>query len=86
MNDFITELPRQKIRKEVYSRMAFAYERGEFYFNTMKFSLSGGNIFSCRPTHKFLQARRIYIHYQNEYQKNQNLPLSGNRKKSNYWI
>jgi hypothetical protein len=25
---------------------------------------------------KFLQARRIYIHYQNEYQQKQNLPLS----------
>ena len=86
MNEYITELPRQKIRKEVHSRMNFAYDRGLHYYNTIKFSISGGNIFSCRATHKFMQARRIYIHYQNEFQRNQNLPLSGNRKKANYWV
>jgi hypothetical protein len=73
---YITELPRQKIRKEIYSRMSFAYAQGERYYKIAGYSLSSGNIFSCRATAKFLQARRIYIHYQNEFQKKQNLPLS----------
>lgn len=76
MDGFIMESPRQKIRKEIHSRMTFAYERGEHYYNAMSHVLKGGNIFSSRSTKKFLQARRIYIHYQNEYQNKQNLPLS----------
>jgi hypothetical protein len=86
MNDYIQDKPRQTIRKEVYTRMNFAYERGAHYYETIQFSMKGGNIFSCRATNKFLQARRIYIHYQNEFQRNQNLPLSGNRKIANYWV
>jgi len=74
--DYIKDPPRIKIRTEVHRRCTFAYERGEHYYNAMKHVLSGGNIFSSRATQKFLQARRIYTHYQNEYQRNQNLPLS----------
>lgn len=73
---YIQDAPRKKIRKEVHTRCSFAYERGLHYYSAMKHVLSGGNIFSSRATQKFLQARRIYIHYQNEFQIKQNLPLS----------
>ncbi len=67
---------RQKIRKEVHSRQSFAYSKGEEWFTKIQNSLRSGNIFSCKATEKWLQARRIYIHYQNEFQINQELPLS----------
>lgn len=76
MSDLIVEKSRQKTRPEIHKRMTFAYESGEHYYKAMGHSLKGGNVFSCRSTKKFLQARRIYIHYQNEFQTNQNLPLS----------
>lgn len=64
------------IRPELHRRMSFAYERGEYYFKAIGHAVKGGNIFSCRASIKWLQARRIYLHYQNEYQLKQNLPLS----------
>lgn len=73
---YITNAPSIKIRPEVHTRMSFAYQRGEYYYNAMKHVLNGGNVFSSRTTRKFLQARRIYIHYENEFQLKQNLPLS----------
>lgn len=76
MSEYIIDHPRQKIRPEIHRRMTFAYERGEHYYNAMHHVLKGGNIFSSRPTKKFLQARRVYIHYQNEFQTKQNLSLS----------
>lgn len=76
MSNYIIDPPRQKIRPEIHRRMSFAYERGEHYYKATGFALKGGNIFSCRATHKWLQARRIYIHYQNEFQTKQNLPKS----------
>ncbi len=66
----------KKIRKEVYSRQKFAYEKGLFYYDKIKHVKDTGNVFSCKSTLKFLQARRIYIHYTNEFQINQELPLS----------
>lgn len=64
------------IRTEVHTRQTFAYERAEYWLKRVNSALKGGNTFTCRATKKFLQARRIYIHYMNEYQIDQNLPLS----------
>lgn len=75
-NEYIIDPKRLKIRPEIHRRMSFAYERGEHYYKAIGHALKGGNIFSCRATKKWLQARRIYIHYQNEFQNKQNLPLS----------
>jgi hypothetical protein len=63
-------------RKEIHTRGSFAYEQGKKWYKNIQHSFDSGNIFSCRATQKYLQARRIYIHYQNEFQLNNNLPLS----------
>lgn len=66
-----------KVRKEVHTRTRFAHDISIIWFNKMGHSIkSGGNVMSCKATKKFLQARRIYIHYTNEYQLCQRLPLS----------
>lgn len=65
-----------KVRKEVHTRTTFAYEAGVEWFLKINNVVKSGNIFSSRATRKYLQARRIYIHYQNEYQRCQNLTLS----------
>lgn len=65
-----------KVRKEVHIRRSFAEEQGKKWYKTMQHSLNSGNIFTCRAAYKYLQARRIYVHYCNEYQLNQNLPLT----------
>ena len=58
------------VRKEIHTRTIFANERGLYYFNKIIQARipETGNIFSCKYMKKFLQARRIYIHYTNEYQ------------------
>lgn len=66
----------KNIRKECHTRTTFAYSQGLFWFKRIDNSAKSGNIFSCKATKKFLQARKIYIHYQNEFQKNQDLILS----------
>lgn len=76
MSDYIVDKPKDYIRPEVHRRASFAVERAEFYYKSMGYALKGGNVLSCRSTRKFLQARRIYIHYLNEFQTKQNLPLS----------
>lgn len=65
-----------KIRKEVYTRTGFAYEQAEFWLKRINTASKGGNILTCKWIRKFLQARKIYIHYTNEFQINQNLPLA----------
>lgn len=65
-----------KVRKEVHSRQSFAYERAEYWLKRINAAQRGGNILTCKWTTKFMQARRIYIHYANEFQIAQNLPLS----------
>lgn len=72
----VLEGNRSKVRKEVHSRMTFAYNCGAFWFNKIGHILKSGNIFSSKDTHKWIQSRRIYIHYQNEFQRCKNLPLS----------
>lgn len=64
------------IRKEIYSRSNFAYSQGVFWYKKIGNSLSSGNIMTCKAALKYQQARRIFIHYSNEFQNNQNLPLS----------
>ena len=66
------------IRKEVHSRSQFSLKIGQYYFNKIvkEDILNKGNILSCFYMQKFSQARRIYIHYTNEYQNIQKLPLS----------
>lgn len=64
------------IRKEVYSRQRFALEQGIKLYDKMGHSLKSGNIFTCKSAIKYQQARRIYVHYANEFQINQDLPLS----------
>jgi len=73
---YIQDAPRIKIRPDIHRRQSFAYERGLHYFKKITYEVVSGNIFSCKATKKWLQARRIYIHYANEFQRNQNLPLS----------
>lgn len=68
--------PISPIRKEVHSRQTFAYSAAERWLKTINHNKNGGNILMGKATHKFLQARRIYIHYANEFQRNQCLPLS----------
>lgn len=74
--DSVIEGNKIKPRKECYTRQTFAYEKGLHWFSKIQHQVRAGNIFSCKATIKWLQARRIYIHYQNEFQKNQLLPLS----------
>lgn len=65
-----------KVRNEVHTRRSFAEDRGRYYYDKMQHVLKSGNIFTSKSTMKFLQARRIYIHYVNEYQRCQGLPFS----------
>ena len=64
------------VRKEVYTRTTFAYGKAEYWLKRVNSASQGGNILTCVWVNKFLQARRIYIHYTNEFQLNQKLPLS----------
>jgi len=66
----------QPVRKEAHSRRSFAEDKGRFYYEKMKHILNNGNIFNAKATMKYLQARRIYVHYTNEYQQCQGLPLT----------
>lgn len=66
-----------KVRREVHTRTAFAYDKALFYFDkTAKQDRKSVNVCSCKTMKKYLQARRIYIHYTNEYQISQGLPLT----------
>ncbi len=64
------------VRKEVHTRMSFAYNKGCYYYKLLEQPAKSGNLFTCRVMHKLLKARRIYVHYQNEYQRCQGLKLS----------
>jgi hypothetical protein len=64
------------IIKEVHRRQSFAYNSANKWLRQINHNVSGGNILTGKATRKFLQARRIYIHYANEFQKHQNLPFS----------
>lgn len=64
------------IRKEIHTGSTFAFDEGKKYYETMKHSLNSGNIFTCKAALKYQQARRIYIHYCNQFQIKQGLPLS----------
>jgi len=63
-------------RKEEHTRTRFAYERGLYWYEKVKNSISSGNVMTCKAMLKFLQARRIYVHYTNEYQIKAGLPLT----------
>ncbi len=67
---------RERIRKEIHTRTTFAYEQGLQWYATMQHSVRSGNVFTCRAALKYQQARRIYIHYCNEFQRKQLLPFS----------
>ena len=64
------------IRKEIHTRSSFAFEEGNRYYKAMKHIQESGNVFTSKATRKFLQARRIYVHYCNEYQSKQDLILT----------
>lgn len=68
--------PQLKVRKEVHTRQAFAYVKAEYWLERINNAVKGGNILTCKWTSKFLQARRIYIHYANEFQLATGLPLA----------
>lgn len=63
------------VKKETHTRCTFAYERAEYWLKRINANQRGGNIISGKATYKFLQAYRIYVHYNQEYQKYFNLPL-----------
>lgn len=67
-----------KVRKEVHTRTRFAYDVAEVAYRAMQKAKieESGNILSCKHMIRIAKARRIYIHYTNEYQKCQGLPLS----------
>lgn len=64
----------KKVRNEIHTRTIFAHDEGVKWLEKIKHSLASGNIMSCKATNKFLQARRIYIHYTQEFQKSYRLP------------
>lgn len=64
------------LRTEVHRRCKFAQTKADQYFDQLTHVRKQGNILTSKATHKFLQARRIYIHYCNEFQKHFNLPIS----------
>lgn len=66
----------KNVRKEVHTRSSFAFKEGQRYYKLMKHIVDSGNVFTSKNTKKFLQARRIYVHYCNEYQICQELPLT----------
>lgn len=57
----------EPIRKEINTRIRFAKEQGEYWFNKIKSIQNNGNVLSSRPTRKFRQACRIYDHYIDEF-------------------
>lgn len=65
-----------KVRNEVHTRQRFADTMGRLYYKRMENANKSGNIFTSKATMKFLQARRIWVHYANEYQRCQELPLT----------
>lgn len=66
------------IRKEIHTRTIFAHDMAAHWFERMKnVQKTAGNLCSSVATRKFLQARRIYVHYTREYQKQTGLPLIG---------
>lgn len=63
------------VRKEVHTRSTFALQKAKYWLKRLNASADSGNLLTCVGMRKLLQARRVYIHYTNEYQKNQGLPL-----------
>lgn len=63
----------EPIRKEIHTRSKFAYSLAEKYAKLID---KQGNVLTSKTTRKYLQARRIYVHYSNEFQRNLNLPLT----------
>lgn len=57
------------IRSEINTRSAFAKSEGERWFKRMINSQKIGNVVSCHATRKFIQANKIYVHYNNEFLK-----------------
>lgn len=68
--------PNKVTRKEVHTRTRFAQDAALKWYGLIAHAVKGGNILTCKATKKFLKARRVYIHYCNEFQNNQNIPLS----------
>lgn len=66
---------RKPHRKEVHTRTRFANERALYWHDKIKNAAKSGNILTCKATMKFLQARKIYVHYSNEFQLNAKLPI-----------
>lgn len=65
------------VRNAAKTRATYAADRGMYYFErAYKSDLKSGNIMSCLNMQKYLQARRIYVHYTNEYQQCLGLPLT----------
>lgn len=58
-----------KLRNEVNTRFAFAKKQGGYWFGKIKSVEKNGNVVSCAASEKYLQARRIYMHYQGEFTK-----------------
>lgn len=67
---------KRPIPHSVHTRCTFAEERARYYYKKMASALNGGNILTCKAALKYQQARRIYIHYTNIFQRHQNLPLT----------
>lgn len=68
--------PKKPHRKEVHTRTRFANERALYWYDKIKHSAQSGNVLTCKATLKFLQARKIYIHYTNEFQLRAELPIT----------
>lgn len=66
-----------KIRKEVHTRTRFAMVEAEKYFKKIVSAktVDNGNILTCKNMRKYLQARKIYVHYSREFQAIMGLPL-----------
>jgi hypothetical protein len=59
-----------QVRNEINTRFQFAKEQGEYWFNKIKSAeRGGGNVVSCKASEKYCQARRVYLHYQEEFTK-----------------
>lgn len=57
------------LRQEIHTRSAFAKSKGEYWFKKMKSAENIGNVVSSAAKRKFVQAHRIYTHYNNEFTK-----------------
>jgi hypothetical protein len=67
------------IVKTFNRRSKFAYHRGMHYFQKMKDCEKPGNVMGCAYIDKLTQARRIYLHYNNEVLKYvENVQRTGN--------